>query len=88
VEQKSQLISGPQESSISGFSSTPWKRRLKSSNIIHDSFQISFKKFHVDGESNDSEKNVGEESTILSITILGAYMAKKTLKTPNNNNGV
>jgi hypothetical protein len=31
---------------------------------------------------------VGEESTIPSITILGAYMAKKTLKTPNNNNGV
>ncbi len=31
---------------------------------------------------------MGEESTIPSITILGAYMAKKTLKTPNNNNGV
>jgi len=29
VEQESQLISGPQESSISGSSSTPWKRRLK-----------------------------------------------------------
>jgi hypothetical protein len=33
VEQESQLISGPQESSISGSSSTPWKGRLKSSNI-------------------------------------------------------
>jgi hypothetical protein len=31
---------------------------------------------------------VGEESTIPSITTLGAYMANKTLKTPNNNNGV
>ncbi len=33
VEQESQLISGSQESSISGSSSTPWKGRLKSSNI-------------------------------------------------------
>jgi len=30
VEQKSQLISGPQKSSISGSSSTPWKGRLRS----------------------------------------------------------
>jgi hypothetical protein len=29
VKQESQLISGPQESSISGSSSTPWKGRLK-----------------------------------------------------------
>jgi hypothetical protein len=28
LEQESQLISGPQESSISGSSSTPWKGRL------------------------------------------------------------
>jgi hypothetical protein len=35
VEQESQLISGPQESSISGSSSTPWKGKLKSSNIVH-----------------------------------------------------
>jgi len=33
VKQESQLISGPQESSISGSSSTPWKGRLRSSNI-------------------------------------------------------
>jgi len=37
VEQESQLINGPQESSISGSSNTPWKRRLRSSNIIHGS---------------------------------------------------
>jgi hypothetical protein len=37
VEQESQLISGPQESSISGSSSTPWKGRLRSSNIVHGS---------------------------------------------------
>ncbi len=30
VEQESLLISGPQESSISGSSSTPWKGRLRS----------------------------------------------------------
>jgi hypothetical protein len=34
VEQKSQLISGPLEFFISGFGSTPWKGRLKSSNKI------------------------------------------------------
>jgi hypothetical protein len=39
VEQKSQLISGPQESSISGSSSTPWKGRLRSSNIVDVSSQ-------------------------------------------------
>jgi hypothetical protein len=39
VEQESQLISGPQESSISGSSSTPWKGRLRSSNIVHGSSQ-------------------------------------------------
>jgi hypothetical protein len=37
VEQESQLISGPQESSISGSSSIPWKGRLRSSNIVHGS---------------------------------------------------
>jgi hypothetical protein len=34
VEQESQLISGPQESSISGSNSIPWKGRLRSSNIV------------------------------------------------------
>jgi hypothetical protein len=31
---------------------------------------------------------VGEESRILSVTTLGARMAKKGLKTPDNNNGI
>jgi len=38
VEQESQLISGSQESSISGSNSTPWKGKLRSSNIIDGSF--------------------------------------------------
>jgi len=88
VEQESQLISGPQESSISGFNSTPWKGRLRSSNIVHGSFQTSSKIFHVDGESNDSEKSEGEESRITSVTTPRARMAKKILKTHDNNNGV
>jgi hypothetical protein len=61
VEQESQLISGPQESSISGSNSTPWKGRLRSSNIVHGSFQTSPRNSHVDGESSDLEKNVGEK---------------------------
>jgi hypothetical protein len=88
VEQESQLISGPQESSINGFSSTPWKGRLRSSNIVHDSSQTSFKNSHVNGESSDSEKNVGEESRIPSVTTHGVRMAKKPLKTPYNNSGM
>ncbi len=88
VEQESQLISGPQESSISGSNSTPWKGRLRSSNIIHGSSQRSFRNFNVNGESSDSEKSVGEESRILSVTTLGARMAKKVLKTPDNNSGM
>jgi hypothetical protein len=88
VEQESQLINGPQESLISGSSSTPWKGRLKSSNIVDDSSQTSSRNPHVDDESSDSEKSVGEESRIPSVTTLGARMAKKALKTPDNNNGV
>jgi hypothetical protein len=88
VEQESQLISGPQESSISGSSNTPWKGRLKSSKIVHGSFQTSFRNSHVDDESNDLEKSVGEESKIPLVTTSRARMAKKVLKTPNNNNGV
>ncbi len=53
VEQKSQLISGPQESSITGSSSIPWKGRLRSSNIVHGSSQTSSKNPHVDDESSD-----------------------------------
>jgi len=86
VEQESQLISGPQESPISGSSSTPWKGKLKSSNIIHGSFQTSSRNPHVDDELSDSEKSVGEESRIPSVTTLKARMAKKALKTPDNNN--
>ncbi len=61
VEQESQLISGPQKSSISGSNSTPWKGRLRSSNIVHGNFQTSSINPHVDDESNDLEKSVGQE---------------------------
>jgi hypothetical protein len=88
VERESQLISGPQESSISGSSNIPWKGRLRSSNIVDGSSQTSSRNFHVNDESSDSENNVGEESRILSVTTPGAWMAKKALKTPDNNNGV
>jgi len=84
LEQESQLISGPQESSISGSSSTPWKGRLRSSNIVHGSSQTSSRNPHVDGGSSDSEKSEGEESRIPSVTTPGVQMAKKVLKTPDN----
>ncbi len=88
VEQESQLINGPQESSISGSSSTPWKGKLRSSNIVHDSSQTSSRNPHVDDESSDLEKSVGEESRIPSVTTLGVWMVKKVLKTPDDNSGV
>jgi len=88
AKQESQLISGPQESSISGSSNTPWKGRLRSLNIVHGSSQTSSKNLHVDDELNDLEKSVGEESRIPSVTTLGARMAKKVLKTLDNNSGV
>ncbi len=88
VEQESQLINEPQESSISGSSNIPWKRKLRSSNIVHGSFQTSSINFHVDDESSDSEKCVGEESKIPLVTTPEAQMAKKTLKTPDHNSGV
>jgi len=88
VEQESQLISGPQESSISGSNSTPWKGKLKSSNIVDGSSQTSSRNPHVDDDSNDSEKSVGEESRISLVITPGALMAKKALKTPENNNGI
>jgi hypothetical protein len=31
---------------------------------------------------------MGEESRVLSVIILGARMAKKALKTPDNNSGI
>jgi hypothetical protein len=40
------------------------ERRLRSSNIIHGNFQTSSKNYHVNGESSDSEKSVGEKSMI------------------------
>ncbi len=88
VEQESQLISGPQKSSINGSSNIPWKGRLRSSNIIHGSSQTSSRNLHVDDESSDSKKSVGEESRIILVTTLGARMAKKVLKRPDNNSGV
>ncbi len=42
----------------------------------------------MDDESSDLEKNVGEESRITSVTTSEARMAKKTLKTLDNNNGI
>ncbi len=88
MEQKSQLISGPQESSINGSSSIPWKGRLRSSNIVEGCSQTSSKNPHVDDESSDSKKSVGEESRIPSVTTPRVWMAKKALKTHDNNNGV
>jgi hypothetical protein len=61
---------------------------LRSSNIVDGSFQTSSRNPHVDDESSDSKKSVGEESKIHLVTPPGARMAKKVLKTPNNNNGV
>ncbi len=88
MEQESQLISGPQESSISGSSSIPWKGILRSSNIVHGSSQTSSRNSHVDGESSESEKSEGEESRITLVTTPGAWMVKKALKTLDNNSGV
>jgi len=87
VEQESQLINGPQESSISGSNRTTWKGRLRFSNIVHGSSQTSSRNPHVNHESSDSDKSVVEESIIRSVTTPGARMAKKVLKTPDNNSG-
>jgi hypothetical protein len=54
VEQESQLINGPQESSISESNSTPWKGILRFSNIVHGSSQTLSKNIHAYGESSDS----------------------------------
>ncbi len=88
VEQESQLINGPQKSSINGSNSIPWKGRLRSFKHIHGSSQTSSRKYHVDGQLNDLEKSVGEESKVLSVTTPGAEMANKILKTLNNNSGI
>ncbi len=88
MEQESQLISGPLEFSINGSNSTPWKGRLRSSNIVHGSFQTSSRNPNVDDELSDSEKSVDEESRIRSVTTPKARMAKKALKTSDNNSGI
>jgi len=88
VEQESQLISGAQEFSISGSSSIRWKGILRSSNIVHGSSQTSFINPHVNDESSDSEKSVGGESRIPSVSTPRTQMAKKVLKTHDNNSGV
>jgi hypothetical protein len=88
VKQGSQLVSEPQKSSITGSNSTPWKGRSKSSSIVHGSSQASFRISHVDDESSGLEKSVGEESKIPLITTPRARMAKKALKTLDNNNGI
>jgi hypothetical protein len=74
----------------SGSSSTPWKERLKSSNIINGSAQTSSRNSHVDDESSDSEKIMGEESIILFLSVITpqAWIAKKVLKTLDNNSGI
>jgi hypothetical protein len=64
------------------------KKELRFSNIVHGSFQTSIRNLHVDDESSDSKKSVGEESRIPSVITPGARMAKKALKTPDNNNGI
>ncbi len=71
-----------------GSNNTPWKGRLRSSNIVHGSFQTSFRNSHVDGELNDLDNNVDEESKVPSIVTHKAQMAKKALKTFHNNIGV
>ncbi len=88
MEQDSQLISGPQVSLISGSNNIPWKGRLRYSNIVHGSSQTSSRNPHIDDESSDSKKSVGEESKIPSVTTPEVRMAKKALKTLDNNNGV
>jgi hypothetical protein len=51
-------------------------------------FQTSSRNLHVDDELSDSKKNVGEKSQIPLVTTPRARMAKKALKTPDNNNEV
>jgi len=88
VEQKSQLINGPHEFSISTSSRTPWKGKLRFSNIVHGSFQTSSINSHVDGVLSDSKKNVDEDSKVFLVVTFRARMAKKALKTLDNNNGI
>jgi hypothetical protein len=64
------------------------ERKIKIFNIIHGNFQTSFKKFHVDGVSNDSKKSVDEKSNVILVVTPRAQMANKVLKTLDNNNGV
>jgi hypothetical protein len=72
--------------SINGSNNTPWKGRF--SNIVHGNSQKSCRKIYVDGELNDLKNNVDEESKVPLDIILRAWMAKKALKTLDNNSGV
>ncbi len=73
VEQESQLISEPQESSISGFSNTPWKGKLRSLSIVDGSFQTSSRNLHVDDEScrNPTLAKCGREAQHLEKVGIG-----------------
>ncbi len=77
-----------QDSLQCGSNNTPWKGRLRFSNIVHGSSQTSFKNSHVDGELNDLDNSVDEESKFPSIVIHRVWMAKKALKILDNNNGI
>ncbi len=55
---------------------------------MHGSFQTSSKNLHVDPKSSDSQKSVSEESRVPSVTTPQVQIVKKTLKTPDNNNGI
>jgi hypothetical protein len=48
------------------------ERQIRSSNIIHDSFQTSSKNSHVNGELSDSKKNVDEELRVPLVVPLKA----------------
>jgi hypothetical protein len=80
-EKISQLINEPQKSSINESNTTPCKGRLKISNIIHGHSQTSSRNYHIDDESNDSNKSVNEKSRIHLVVKPRARMAKKILTT-------
>jgi hypothetical protein len=61
---------------------------LRSSNIVNGNSQTSSKNSHVDDELSDLEKSVGGEPRIPLVTTPRARMAKKALKTFDNNNGI
>jgi len=64
------------------------ERKIKIFKHYNGSSQTLSRNLHVNDESSDSKKSVGEESRIISITTIGTLMAKKALKTPDNNSGI